>query len=109
MRRISLLTLAGLFGAALLATPAEACHRKNRCGGGGHRGGGWGHRGGGGHGGKYVTYDGSQWGTYPAGYGAPAPQSYGQPQYMGPAGASYTPGMPAPSGTMAPPPPMFGS
>jgi len=95
-RRIALTTLAGLMAALVLAQPAEACggRKARKCGCHGH---GRGHRG------KYVTYNGAGYGTYPMaetyspGYApayGPAPQGG-----VGYAPASYNGGM------MPPPPP----
>jgi len=94
--RIATTTLAGLLAVLILATSADACCRRKARGCGGHRG-------------RYVTYNGSNFATYPAGpysgpgmdsppYGAPqAGPYYGQPQPYAP-----TQGM----GLMPPPPPM---
>jgi len=94
--RIALTTLMGLFAASILAQPAEACGGRRKAGCGGGHGMARGHRG------KYVTYNGANYATYPTAGGYAAP-SYGpSPQYA----PSYAPT--GYDGMVPPPPPMGG-
>jgi len=93
-RKIAVLSLAGLLAALLFAPDAEAGCKRGRKGGG-----------------KYVTYDGASFGSYPRTY-APQPlPTRRQPMMYRPQGPSYMPYAPAApgGGFPAPPPPMMGS
>lgn len=91
-RRIAVLSLAGLFAALALIQPAEACGGRKKAGKHGR-------------GGKYVTYNGAQYGTYPQPQATPvhyAPSSNYAPT------TPYAPAAPG-GGFPPPPPPMMGS